>query len=137
MGQEASARLIRAFIDAFNQSDWSAMARLVDEEVVFDTGEGERLIGREAFHTFFVTRSRYFRERMADAEIFTGQNDTRGAAEVTLRGEYLETVSGLPEARGQSYALSAGLFFDIDAGCFSRVSLAYDRPALAALLSSG
>jgi len=43
-----------------------------------------------------------------------------------LRGTYLATDSGLPEARGQSYVLPAGGFFSIRDGQISRIVTYYN-----------
>jgi steroid delta-isomerase-like uncharacterized protein len=50
----------------------------------------------------------------------------RAAAEFTVRGTYLATAEGLPEAKGQTYTLPAGIFFDIDDGRISRVTTYYN-----------
>ncbi|MDG1169553.1 MAG: isopropylmalate/homocitrate/citramalate synthase, partial [Sulfitobacter sp.] len=48
------------------------------------------------------------------------------AAEFTVNGTYLATDAGLPEARGQTYKIPAGSFFDIRDGKISRITTRYN-----------
>ena len=43
-----------------------------------------------------------------------------------MNGEYLATDEGLPEAKGQTYKLPAGAFFELRDGKVSRVTNYYD-----------
>ena len=52
-----------------------------------------------------------------------------------MRGNYLLTRQGFPEAGGQSYSLLAGVFFEIDDGLISRVTEYRDLAAWKAQLS--
>ena len=70
--------------------------------------------------------SRCYRENLTDMVIFSGAGGTRAAAEYIVNGTYLETDEGLPEARGQSYRLPAGSFFDIRDGKIARVTTYYN-----------
>ncbi len=49
-----------------------------------------------------------------------------GAAEFIVHGNYLKTDPGLPEAKGQTYILPAGAFFDIRDGKIARVTTFYN-----------
>ena len=49
-----------------------------------------------------------------------------GAAEFMVHGEYLETDPGLPDAKGQSYVLPAGGFFEIRDGLICRITTFYN-----------
>ena len=52
---------------------------------------------------------------------------TRAAAEFFIDGRYLATQPGLPEARGQTYRLRVGAFFEFNAqGLITRVSNYYN-----------
>jgi steroid delta-isomerase-like uncharacterized protein len=51
---------------------------------------------------------------------------TRAAAEFTVHGTYLVADEGLPPARGQSYQLPAGAFFQLRDGLISRVTMYYN-----------
>jgi steroid delta-isomerase-like uncharacterized protein len=50
----------------------------------------------------------------------------RAAAEFTVLGEYLVTDEGLPPARGQTYRLAAGAFFEVRDGKVARISNYYN-----------
>ncbi len=46
--------------------------------------------------------------------------------EYVVNGTYLETDPGLPEAKGQTYKLPAGSFFDLEDGKIARVTTYYN-----------
>jgi steroid delta-isomerase-like uncharacterized protein len=50
----------------------------------------------------------------------------RFAAEFTVVGTYLQADPGMPDARGQSYELAAGAFFELDDGVIQRVTSYYN-----------
>ena len=54
------------------------------------------------------------------AMIFATDDGTRAAAEFVVHGQYLKTDPGLPEAKGQTYILPAGGFFDVRDGKIAR-----------------
>jgi steroid delta-isomerase-like uncharacterized protein len=58
--------------------------------------------------------------------IFATPDGSRAAAEYIVNGTYLETDAGLPEAKGQTYRLPAGSFFDLKDGKISRVTTYYN-----------
>jgi steroid delta-isomerase-like uncharacterized protein len=58
--------------------------------------------------------------------IFVAEDGARGAAEYMVNGTYLQTDSGLPEARGQGYRLPAASFFSLEDGKISRVVTYYN-----------
>ncbi|MEO1701234.1 MAG: ketosteroid isomerase-related protein [Pseudomonadota bacterium] len=129
MSADATAQLLKAYFDAFNASDHTAMEALLDEDVVHDINQGGREIGRDAFRRFNGTMSRYYRETLRDVEIMVSPGGNRAAAEFTVEGIYLETAPGLPEASGQKYVIPAGIFFDIEDGRISRVTTYYNVEA--------
>ena len=43
-----------------------------------------------------------------------------------MNGTYLVTDPGLPEARGQTYRLPAGSFFEVENGLITRVTTYYN-----------
>ena len=57
--------------------------------------------------------------------VFTDGSGTRAAAEFYIRGKYLSTDKGLPEAKGQEYYLRVGAFFEIAEGTITRVTNYY------------
>jgi steroid delta-isomerase-like uncharacterized protein len=58
--------------------------------------------------------------------VMASDDGKRAAAEFTVLGEYLETDEGLPPARGQTYRLPAGAFFEVRDGRVARVTNYYN-----------
>lgn len=123
---DAARDLVQRYYDAFNAQDMDAFLALLSEDVVHDINQGGREEGREAFAAFMAKMNRCYRERIVDLVILTEPSGRRAAAEFTVLGEYLVTDAGLPEARGQTYRLPAGAFFEIADGKITRVSNYYN-----------
>ena len=70
--------------------------------------------------------SRCYRENLTDMVIFTTHDGARAAAEYVVNGTYLQTDDGLPPARGQTYRLPAGSFFDLTGDKITRVTTYYN-----------
>ena len=126
MAAAATRALIARYYDAFNARDIAGMLACLHEDVAHDINEGERQIGHAAFERFLIHMNRCYRERLDAIEVMTNESGLRAAAEFVVHGEYLATDDGLPEARGQTYLLPAGCFFEIDDGLISRVTLYYN-----------
>jgi steroid delta-isomerase-like uncharacterized protein len=126
MSRSDTLRLIARYFEAFNVGDHDAMLACLHEEVVHDINEGDREIGRDKFRWFLGMMSRHYRETLSNIVIMTDEDGRRAAAEFTVRGTYLATAPGLPEARGQNYSLPAGIFFEIEDGLIARVTTYYN-----------
>ncbi|MBO6639406.1 MAG: nuclear transport factor 2 family protein [Roseitalea sp.] len=126
MSQDETRALIKRYFDAFNASDYEAMADLLHEDVAHDINQGGREIGREAFRRFNAMMSKHYRETLRDIEIMVAESGVRAAAEFTVDGTYVATADGLPPANGQAYSLPAGIFFEVDDGRISRVTTCYN-----------
>ena len=116
---------IQSYYDAFNRGDREAMFALLHDGVVHDLNQGGRETGLAAFRSFMERMDRCYRETVEDLAIFTGP-DNRAAAEFYIRGEYQATDAGLPEARGQTYRLRVGAFFEARGGKLTRVTNYYN-----------
>ena len=127
--QEAVA-LVRAYYAAFNAGDMETFLGLLTEDVAHDASQGGREIGRAAFSTFMDQMNRCYREQITDLVVMATPDGTRAAAEFVVHGTYLETDPGVPAgtapARGQSYTLPAGAFFDLRDGKVARISNHYN-----------
>lgn len=135
---EASAKaLIERYFAAFNASDHERMLACLADEVVHDTREQGREVGKEKFRWYLGMRAGHFREDVSDLAIMIGDGGGRAAAEFTLRGTYLSTRQDFPEASGQSYSVLAGVFFEIDDGLMSRVTEYSDIDSWKAQLAKG
>lgn len=117
---------ITAYFDAFNAGDTEAMLDCLSEDVAHHVNEGRIRHGKPAFAAFCAHMSRCYDETLTGIEVFANPDGTRGAAEYVVNGTYLATDAGLPEARGQTYRLPAGSFFDLDGGRITRVTTYYN-----------
>lgn len=122
----ATETLIRSYYDAFNRGDAEGMLALLTEDVAHDINQGGRETGIPAFRAFMAKMNRHYREELRDIVVMTTPDGRRAAAEFTVHGTYLVTDEGLPEARGQSYVLPAGAFFEVRGGRIARVSNTYN-----------
>jgi steroid delta-isomerase-like uncharacterized protein len=121
-----SAELIRAYYEAFNRRDYEGMLALLTEDVTHDVNQGGREKGREAFGIFLGHMDRCYRERIRDLVVMVSEDGGRAAAEFVVDGTYLATDEGLPEAKGQTYSLPAGAFFEVEGGRIARVTNYYN-----------
>ena len=126
MQRSEAEALVKRYLDAFNKGDVDGMLACLHEDVAHDINQGGREIGREKFRWFMATMNRHYREALSDVVVMADESGRRAAAEFTVRGTYLETAEGLPQADGQSYSLPAGIFFELDEGLISRVSTYYN-----------
>lgn len=121
-----TAALIRRYYDAFNADDTEGMAALLTEDVRHDVNQGGQRHGLDAFRAFSAHMTRCYHERLEDLVIMVASDGTRAAAEFTVHGTYKATDAGLPEARGQTYTLPAGTFFEVRDGRIARVTTYYN-----------
>jgi len=130
MNRDDTAALIRRYLDAFNAKDFDAMLDCLSDEVIHDINQGGREIGKEKFRWFNARMTRHYNEELGDIAIMVDETGIHAAAEFTVRGAYLATDEGLPEATGQRYSLPAGIFFEVEDGDDSteitRVSTSYN-----------
>ncbi len=118
---------IRRYFDAFNAGDTASMLDCLSEDVAHHVNEGQVRRGKALFAEFNDHMTRSYKELLTDMVIFEAEDGRRAAAEYVVNGTYLATDEGLPEARGQTYKLPAGSFFDLDeAGLISRVTTYYN-----------
>ena len=122
----ATRTLLETYYAAFNRGDWNAFLALLTDDVIHDVNQGGRELGRAAFAAFMERMNRCYTEQIADLQIMVSDDGRRAAVEFTVIGRYLKTDEGLPEARGQSYRLPGGAFFDIREGKVARVTNYYN-----------
>jgi steroid delta-isomerase-like uncharacterized protein len=125
----AMPSLIRHYYDTFNSGDREALLALLDDEVIHEINEGGVETGKEAFRAFLAKMDRSYKETVENLTVFTSDDPTRAAAEFFIRGEYLATDEGLPEAAGQTYHLRVGAFFEVKDGRILRVTNHYNLQA--------
>ena len=137
MNEEQARELVSRFIAAFDTGDHEAMLALASEDIAHDASGGGREIGKDKLRWYLADRARHVQETIGDLVVMTGEGGSRAAAEFTLRGTYLATMQGLPQASGQHYSLAAGAFFEIEEGLVSRLTCRLDRAELARQLARG
>ena len=113
--------LIELYYATFNSGDREALLGLLADDVAHEVNEGPVESGKDAFRAFLARMDRSYRETVEDLVVLTGP-DNRAAAEFFIRGEYLATDDGLPPARGQTYRLRVGAFFEARGGKITRVT---------------
>ncbi|MDQ1847287.1 ketosteroid isomerase-related protein [Gemmobacter fulvus] len=117
---------LEAYYAAFNAGNAQGMLDCVTDDIEHRVNEGDIRFGREKFAEFCSHMGVSYREQLKDMVIFVNEDATRGAAEFVVHGEYLQTDPGLPEAKGQTYILPAGAFFDLQDGKIARVTTFYN-----------
>jgi steroid delta-isomerase-like uncharacterized protein len=118
--------LIQRYYDAFNAGQWDTMLSLLTDDVAHDLNQGARENGRGAFAAFLARMNASYREQLREIRIIASADGARAAAEYVVHGTYHHTDEGLPEARGQTYVLPGGAFFDIRQGRIARVTNYYN-----------
>jgi steroid delta-isomerase-like uncharacterized protein len=126
MSTDVAFELIRRYYAAFNAGEWNTFSGLLTEDVAHDINQGGRESGLPAFRAFIDRMNVSYREQIVDIVISVSQDGRRAAAEYVVLGTYLKTDEGLPEAKGQTYRLPGGAFFDIRDGKVARVSNYYN-----------
>jgi steroid delta-isomerase-like uncharacterized protein len=121
-----TAALIRHYYEAFNAGDSDGMLACLTDDVIHDVNQGERRTGKDKFRAFNARMTHHYRERLENIAVMVSKDGARAAAEFNVHGEYLQTDSGLPEAKGQTYVLPAGTFFAIRDGKIARVTTYYN-----------
>ena len=124
--QTEAINLVEAYYDTFNRGDMDAFLALLSDDVAHDINQGGRESGKETFGAFMQKMNRSYREQLKDIHVMASDCGTRAAAEFVVHGEYLNTDEGLPEAKGQTYTLPAGAFFELRDGKVARISNYYN-----------
>ncbi|UWQ74439.1 ketosteroid isomerase-related protein [Leisingera sp. M658] len=128
---------IARYFAAFNAGDTGAMLDCLDGQIAHHVNEGKIRIGKDKFAEFCAHMSRCYKEELTDMVIFSNGDGTRAAAEFIVNGTYLVTDEGLPEAKGQTYRLPGGSFFELKDGKISRVTTYYNLADWTAQVSAG
>jgi steroid delta-isomerase-like uncharacterized protein len=121
-----TAKLIRDYYIAFNKGDSEGMLAFLTDDVIHDVNQGERREGKEKFRAFNARMTHHYKEELRDIAVMVSKDGTRAAAEFNVHGQYVNTDSGLPAAKGQTYVLPAGTFFAIRGGKIARVTTYYN-----------
>ncbi|MCI1711478.1 MAG: nuclear transport factor 2 family protein [Chiayiivirga sp.] len=128
-GKRASDRaieLVLAYYAAFNRGDWEGMLALLSDDVAHDLNQGQRETGRDAFRAFLARMQRCYAEQLRNIVVTATPDGTHAAAQYLVHGTYEADDNGLPPARGQSYVLPGGAFFDVKGQRLTRVTNYYN-----------
>ncbi|AZL60170.1 isopropylmalate/homocitrate/citramalate synthase [Tabrizicola piscis] len=126
MPRAETLALVRRYYDAFNAGDAAGMLDCLTDDIEHRVNEGAHRIGKAKFAEFCSHMGVSYRETLKDMVIFATDDGARAAAEFVVHGTYLQTDPGLPEAKGQTYILPAGGFFDVKDGKISRITTFYN-----------
>jgi steroid delta-isomerase-like uncharacterized protein len=118
--------LISAYYAAFNAKDWPAMLALLAPDIRHDVNEGTERSGLAMFSDFLKHMDDCYDELLTDIVVMISADGARAAAEFIVNGTYKKTDGGLPPARGQTYRLPAGAFFEVADGRIRRVTTYYN-----------
>ncbi len=121
-----ATELIQEYYRRFNAGDRTAFLELLADDVAHDINQSHREVGKDAFRVFMERMDRSYRERIADIVVMVDPSGIRAAVEYVVHGTYLATDQGLPPARGQTYTLPGGAFFEIRSGKVLRVTNYYN-----------
>lgn len=118
--------LITNYYQAFNNKNVQGMLDLLTEEVIHDTNQGGRTIGKADFISFMGEMNAFYDENLTDIVVMTNTDGSRASAEFICNGLYKSSAPGLPPAKGQKYQLPVGCFFEIKGGKINRITNYYN-----------
>ncbi|MEY3661222.1 MAG: hypothetical protein RLZZ169_2048 [Pseudomonadota bacterium] len=118
--------VLEQYYQCFNAGNYDGMLALLSDDVVHEPCQGAPRHGKALFRDFLQHMERCYREQVHAPCLLYSADGKRAAAEFLLTGTYLSTDSDLPPARGQTYRLRVGTFFELNAGQITRVSNHYN-----------
>jgi steroid delta-isomerase-like uncharacterized protein len=118
--------IIKQYYQRFNDADYEGMLALLGDDVLHEPSQGEPRPGKQKFREFLAHMEECYKEQVIDPVFMASADGTRASAEFMLSGTYLKTDDGLPPARGQTYRLRVGAFFELKDGKIRRVSNHYN-----------
>ncbi len=126
MSAAQTRKLVARYYDAFNAQDVEGMLACLGTGFVHDVSQGAARKGKDKFAAFLAHMNASYKETLSDIVIMTNADGSRAAAEFKLKGKYLKTDPGLPKAKGQTYKLRVGTFFEVKNGKITRVTTHYN-----------
>lgn len=118
--------IIQSYYDAFNEGNDEKVCSLLHKDVIHDINQGGAEIGVDKFHSFLKHMRNCYDEQVYDLVIFSDESQQKGSAEFHVKGKYIKTDGSLPQAKGQTYDLRVGAFFDLTNNQISRVTTYYN-----------
>lgn len=121
-----TTKLISSYYEAFNTKRFKDMLNFLTDDVIHDTNQGSRSVGKEAFTVFLGEMDTFYDEHLDNIVIMTSADGQRASAEFVCNGTYKATCEGLPPAKGQKYSLPVGCFFEVKGDKIARVTNYYN-----------
>lgn len=118
--------LVAAYYSAFNRKDKESLLSLLTDDVIHDINQGKREVGIDPFRDFLGVMDHHYDETVKKLVIMVSEDGLRAAAEFIIEGKYKKSQDGLPKAKGQTYSLPVGAFFEMKNKKISRVSNHYN-----------
>ena len=125
---EAPEARFRAYIDAFNRSDWEALRGFYAPDIRLVIGNGTELAGREAIVEFYGKVKQQTRRTIEILQCFAGDNVL--AAEIESEFVAIEDAPDFavrPMAKGDRYYLNSFVFYDFAGEHYTRIRAAVFR----------
>lgn len=136
MTRAQTEQLIERYFACFNAGDRDGMIACLSPDVRHDVNEGASRLGHEKFRAFMQHMDRCYRENLSGITVMSNPEGSRAAAEFVVNGAYIATDEGLPPARGQTYVLPGGSFFEVSGGRITRLTTYYNLKKWIALVSA-
>lgn len=120
--------LIEKYFNAFNNADYETMISLLHPEIEHDINQGSTKKGIAEFKTFLAHMDDCYKENLENIVVMDSGNGKNFSAEFIVNGVYKKTDGSLPAARGQTYKIRAGSFFEVENSKIKRVTTYYNLP---------
>ncbi|CAN5485353.1 hypothetical protein BH09PSE4_BH09PSE4_03850 [soil metagenome] len=118
----------RAYIDAFNHSDWQALVNFYAPDIRLVIGNGTELIGREAIVKFYRQVKLQTRRTIKILQCFAEGNTLFAEIESEfLAVEDSPDFAARPMARGDRYYLNSFVFYEFAATEYTSIRAAVFR----------
>jgi hypothetical protein len=118
----------RAYLQAFNASDWDTLRRFYAPDVRLVIGNGTELTGCEAIMDFYTKVKQQSRRTIEIVQCFADEETL--AAEIEsefLAIEDAPDFAARPMARGDRYYLNSFVFYDFNVEHYTRIRAATFR----------
>ena len=120
--------LVRRYYAHFFARETDEVLSLLSPDFVHQFNQLEPARGLEPFREFIAQKERHYSEEIEDLVIFSEPTGTRVAAEFFVRGAYVSSKPGLPEATNQPYRIRVTAVFEIGDLKITRLATYFNLP---------
>jgi steroid delta-isomerase-like uncharacterized protein len=124
--RQQTEQLVKDYYEKFNAKDNEGFLALLTDDVIHEISQGGVDTGKENFRKFLQHMDECYNEHAYDLAVMVNEDGSRAAAEFMLDGTYLKQDGTLPPAKGQTYTLRVGAFFEVRDGKVSRIANHYN-----------